>query len=76
MGFTVIIYQIKTPTDFYKDVAQQMEDNAFQREQQASLKEMNRIQQEKRIRELFRKKFLSPVEDLDETPENDTNNQN
>ena len=63
-------------SDFYKDVAQQMEDNAFQREQQASLKEMNRIQQEKRIRELFRKKFLSPVEDLDETPENDTNNQN
>lgn len=60
---------IATASEFYRDVAQEMEASALERERQKEQKEFQRKQAEKKIRDLFRQKYFSPVE----FPEDDPN---
>lgn len=60
---------IAMASEFYHDIAQQMEDQATQRNQEAELRESRRIELEKRARDLFRQKYLGPVEFPDGDPE-------
>jgi hypothetical protein len=60
---------IAMAAEFYQDVAQQMEDQAVHRQKETEKRELNRIQIEKKARDLFRQKYLGPVDFPEETSE-------
>ncbi len=63
---------IAMAAEFYQDVAQQMEDQAFHRQQEAERRESIRLRTEKRARDQFRQKYLGPVD----FPEEESESQN